>query len=296
MRRSILGRTNLDIALQMTPNGSAAQPVVDAMTEAFIDAFVPQGTLAGVLLDTMQEIGSPPSDFADARTTGEWDTITTDWVERASDGASIDSTLRSSIEAWVKTGTAALAAGSMLSAQAQSSLDDPSHALLTLLTVAGMNAADADSPIDDVASISADPGDTVHLGDTVFFLPSSYVGSAGEAGAATIGTSPTDLMFTIVECSQLSAQLYAAAPLPSPCVSAACMERLCWLALAQMWDVASESSATTMDVGTIAFAVSAHATVDGNAAIKSISGPWEGSFTFRDQTKTVKGTVSSSTP
>jgi hypothetical protein len=286
-----LGVTDIKVALEMRPDGSILDPLLEEVSQEFLDGFATKGDEAISLLDAMQQMAPNSEQFASARRSFGWDKLTQTYL--LASGPS----LRSQIEVWIAGGLVALRAGMTLEADVLSSTDDPSHARLSPETLGGLDASAVGCASHAIGSLSEDPGDIVHIGAQIYFLPTALIGAAAEMAVRTKSAdTPNSVFAQQIDCPTLASKLRKSADtMPTSCSTVSCLERLCVGAIARMWQNARGQSAANYDIGSLSFTVSARASVDGDAAVQSLSGTWAGSVARGDQTPiSLKGTASAS--
>ena len=267
-----LGATDVSIELVLTPDGLSFQPWLDAELADFVNAFAPQGKEAVALLDAMGLQSPDTGEFASVRTAQSWDNLVQDYLD------ALGKSLSDQIRSWAAKGAVSLLAGAGLTGRLTSDSADPSHALLRVDTLGGLASSTVGADYDYMAALSADPGDVIHIGGTVFMLPSAYVAGAVDAAAssATIADAKSALR-QMVDCPTLASTLVTAGELPSTC-DGTCLGQLCETAIETMWMRARDVSANSLEAAGLSFTVSANAKVDEQAVITSWSGSWAGQF------------------
>jgi hypothetical protein len=264
-----LSATALDLEFTYEPDvpqdyaammGAAAQLLSDT-------AFPLASPEPAILLDEMEAL-LPAEDavsFGAARASLGWDALIAQYW--SSKGLA----LRQQLAAWAASG---LPTSAKLTGELESVGDAAGQAALTLSTLGGIDAQAAGVPTTHLVTWTADPNDIVHLGGTVFWLPTRFVGAAAVAGAKQelpSVSSVTEAMAALVDCAGLAAALGGFGT-----CDVACSTDLCEDSLHARWQLGLDASATYNQVGEISFAASAAAKVDDVAAPVSFKGSWLG--------------------
>ncbi|HMY20215.1 MAG TPA: hypothetical protein PKA58_28000, partial [Polyangium sp.] len=122
-----------------------------------------------------------------------------------------------------------------------------------------------------------DVGDVMHLGGTLYWLPSRYVGTVMKQQAllgAPAGTTIADALSSVAACDELGQTLVG-----FDTCDASCLAGLCREALAARWLDATEISGITGNFGLVNIAAVATTQVDQQAVPTSFQGTWLGSIT-----------------
>jgi hypothetical protein len=267
-----LAQTDVSLELVLMPDGLALQGWLEAETGDFVEAFAPEACEVCALLDGMEAHAPDADAFHQAREAQGWDNLVSDYLE------SLGKSLGDRLRTWSAKGAVSLLGGMGLSGRLTADGSCPSHPTLRLETVGGISAAKAGADYPYTTTMTADPGDTLHIGGTVYLLPSAFIGGAIDvaASAATV-VDARDALRQVVGCQALSAVLAAGGGLPASC-GAACLTKLCEASIDTLWQRATSSSADSFESANLSFTVSASAKVDEAAVLTSWEGSWAGEF------------------
>lgn len=273
-----LDETRLHVRLgvdSLDPGWKAA--VDDAIGALFSSARGEASTEVAALLDEMGANlpAASPSTFERARALGGWDQIVEDRLGSAS-------ALTDAAAPWIREGLSALSGPEALEGTLASAGKLGGQALLELGAVAGLVPEDAGFSASNAhLSWTAEPGDSVLLGGTLFWLPSAFFTAAAEpvARSATGRTSMADALATALDCARLGEDLAAStAAAQVPACDAACFSSACAASLEALWDRARAASATNAEVGSLEVAVAGVAAIDDEARPTGFSGSWVGTL------------------
>jgi hypothetical protein len=263
-----LDRTSLDITLAYAPDAAPYGKVLSSARSQFLGTFLPpQQAEAQTVLDAMEALADEPSAFAEARSSGGWDTLA------EAHFAQMPAPLGDKMSEWMDIGLGAAApevSGRLLSIEGV-----PGKALFMVDRIGGLDAVSAGAPPAHLMSWTSAPGDKVFLKGTVFWLPSRFLGTACHAGAdKDLGVIQPmgEALAKVARCSDLATALGET----STC-DKACLASLCRAALTRQWEAALDASAASDSVGTIDIGASGIAKVDDVATPVAISGMWLGS-------------------
>jgi hypothetical protein len=165
------------------------------------------------------------------------------------------------------------------------SLGDPSHALFTLKSIGPLLGADAAAPSEYLMNISVDPDDSVHLGGTLFMMPSRFLGSTiSSVGMAMDPTKKSfaELLAATVVCDKLDL------PGLQSCTGA-CIASLCTKALGLLWEEALDASAANSLAAQIPMNASGAAKFSETALLTGFTGTWLGQLSSGKLTAKVTG-------
>lgn len=284
-----LGAADLNALALFGPDGTILGPIADHALTDLLDAFAHHDEERTALLDTMQASSSNAAQFSSARSVGAWDIVT------AAHLTSKGLPLRDRIRTWASYGSLPLYTGAAFSGRVLQGQAGPSHAVLRLGGLFGLDAVQLGCPVENIVAWSADTGDVVHIGGSLYFLPTQYAAAAADDGAMKkIGVNATRALIDAVSCTDLGNKLAIASAIPT-CPNS-CLASLCVSSIEQMWTRARDTSARSFDAGNLAFTIAADATVDGEAAMVSFSGTWAGSCTTRSDNIAAKGRATGTTP
>jgi hypothetical protein len=262
-----LAATNLDLALNIT-----AAEGLDALfaiaTERLLEGFLPEGAEAPSLLDAM-EYAAPAQhrpDFASQRRALSWDAVTRMHL------AALQIPLRGRCRAWVGAGLneAPLTITGRLTAAG----DAAGYALFEVSALGGMTAEAAGIPPAHQMAWTADPGDMLRLGGTLFWMPSRAMGGAAWLGAEAANPtaeSMREALAAAADCETLGTLLGG-----YPACDESCMAALCAAGLEQRWNIGLDTSALAGRTGAISMNASGPAQVDDAAAPISWTADWLG--------------------
>lgn len=268
----VVGATNLDVTFVMKPNAEAYANLLNTTSAWVIDTFMPLALDPGmVLLDAMAarvpeaQLGA----FADARKAGAWDDAATNHLDMQ------QISLRAALNEWFVTGIAGEPMTFVTGLKAMPKV--PGAATLSPIQFGTVPAHEAGMPGAHLASLMLDVGDVMHLGGTVYWLPSRYVGTVMKQQAllgAPAGTTMADALSSVAACDELGQTLIG-----FDTCDASCLAGLCQEALAARWIDASEISGITGNFGLVNIAAVAATQVDHQAVPTSFQGTWLGSIT-----------------
>jgi hypothetical protein len=279
-----LAATDVFSEHKFSPDGSVIEPLLASCVADTLEAFSPTGkSEAQGLLDVMQLHAPDSKAFEAARADGAWDAATEAYWK------SSKVALRATVASWADKGLAPIRGGAAWTGRLRAGPSAPGHATLTVETLGGLPAARVGVAADNVVSLSADPGDTVHVGGTLLFFPSQLVAAAADKGAAPATAS--DALVALLDCPKLVDALVASGSAPVSCPTW-CLRSGCENGLRSMWTAAAGSSAGAYALSKLSFTVSALARVDEEALIDSFSGTWVGVFARQTDQVSVKGVVS----
>lgn len=276
---------NTKTTIAMVLEGTTIEPWLQSSTEDFVAAFTDGKVEASALLDEIGGRLPEPDEFAQARKAGGWDLKTAEYL------AAKGKKLTSHLEGWLAKGTLPLRAGSFLGGKLEGSASTPSHPKLVVESFGGLAAEDAVPILESALTLSADPGDTIHIGGSVFVLPSRYLAKAADSAATkATGADAVTSLRTAVSCQELAEEITSWGNGLATC-DAQCLAPACEEAVARMWRRARDWSATTFSVAGWTFTAAADAVVDSEASIASFEGTWAGELSEGSEVTSVKGTV-----
>jgi hypothetical protein len=264
--------TNLDVTLAFTPDQTPFLAMLGSATTTVLETFLPKGDAAGsALLDAMAA-RIPETDaplFAEARVAGAWDTLAVDHL------AAQPVSLHGALEGWL------LAAFDNQPAELEGRLtavpNVPTYATFSAIRLGNVPADEAGIPSSHLVKLTADPGDTVHLGGSLFWLPTRYIGGLCKTSAlegAPEGATMVDALSGVAGCAALGDALGSFGACDATCIAGLCEE-----ALAERWDNALDGSALQGKIGIIDITAAGMATVDDVAVPATFQGSWLGSVT-----------------
>lgn len=269
-----LDATSLDLTLAFEPEPDPWNQLLSGATSLLLDAYMPTTTPeATTLLDAMAAAlaAGDQATFGAERIQLGWDAAVTQYLD------SRNVSMRALAAGWATAGVTPSPSGLL---GHLSAVDDVQGlALLSVSSFAGVDAAALGIPATHLVAWNADPGDTVHLAGTVFWMPSRFVGAAVLTGAkATVpdlppGATVVDAIERSVACADL------AAVLGSSLCDVTCIAALCQQAIAARWTLGLEASATATQVGQIGVSAAGAALVDDEAVPISFEGSWIGTVT-----------------
>lgn len=278
-----LGETDVSIELLMTPDGAAVKPWLEAEIGEFVEAFAPPTGEAGALLDAMQACAADGAQFASLRQQEGWDAAAKAYF------ADLGKPLGERIRSWAAKGAVALLGGNVLAGRLVTNQSIPE---LRPQTIGALDAASCGSTWVYTVVLSADPGDTLHVGGGIDLFPSALVAASADS-AVKSATVPDGLaaLQEVVGCTAFAQSIDALGTLPSAC-AVACLDQLCREGLALMWAQARGSSSQTFDAAHVSFTVSAAAQVDAEAVVQKLEGSWTGELNGLGQTIVLSGSAS----
>ncbi|UQA57966.1 hypothetical protein [Polyangium aurulentum] len=269
-----LSATDLELTLGFTPPEEPYQGILASSRDALVGAFLPEDNPAAALalLDAMAAAYVAGSEvdaqaFAAARSAGGWDALATDHL------TALPTPLGDQLDAWMLTSSAEpLVLHGRLRAQGSPS----GLALFEPIRLGIVDAAAAGMPAEHLVTWTGQPGDKVHLGASLFWLPSRYMAGLCRAAALTgagVDATMADALAVAADCEGLATTLGGL----DKC-DAACVAGLCKKALASRWEAAIDASASAGQIGEIDVVAAGTAKVDDWAAPLSFAGAWSGSL------------------
>lgn len=266
-----VGATNVDVTFDLKPDPKAFGTILESTALSMLDTLLPKDIEVGTaLLDSIAthvpETMRPA--FDDARLAGGWDIATTNHLVNQ------PKTLRDAYIGWFFGGY--VNEPSEFVATLKALPEVPGSATLSPLRFGSIPAASAGMPGTHLASLSVDAGDVMHLGGTLYWLPSRYLGAVMEKAAlqaAPEGSTMADVFSTLVACDALGQTLGGFDTCDATCLAGLCQE-----ALSHRWEDALDASAYAGNDGYIDFAAVVATSVDNKAVPTSFHGTWLGSI------------------
>ncbi len=236
--------------------------------------------------------------FSTLRSSEAWDDAV-----RAKLGANAGKALRSRLSSWMNEGVKGLSGGIISGRLVSAGPSASGQAFVELQSVAGMPATVAGMPDQALASWSADPGDTVLLGTSLFVLPSRLTGAVAlsAAQASVPGAKSVDVaLASALPCTDVAQVIAETGKDPvfahAGC-DALCVRSLCESAVSTIWTTARDASASTVpEIGSLVISATGTALVDDNARPASFNGNWVGNFNVGETTTSVGGPITGSKP
>lgn len=266
-----VGATNLDVTFSLKPDEKSYATLWQATSETMLEAVLPKELDPGTsLLDAIAarvpEAMAPA--FSDARVSGGWDTVTTNMLTAQ------PLSLHDAFGAWFLAGL--LDEPYEVVATLRALPNVPGSATLSPIRFGSVPARDAGMPGTHLVSLVVDVGDVMHLGGSMYWLPSRYMGSVIAQKAlqgAPEGTTMADVLSTLAACDVLGQTLVGFDTCDATCIAGLCHE-----ALADRWQSALDASASVNDIGLMSIAAAVTTSVDDAAAPTSFQGTWLGSI------------------
>lgn len=266
-----VGETNLDVTFDLKPDPKSFGAILESTALSMLDTLVPKDLEPGpALLDSMAthvpEAMRPA--FEDARLAGGWDIATTNHLTTQ------PVTLRDGFIGWYFGGYASEPSEFVATLQALPAV--PGSATLSPVRMGSIPASAAGMPGKHLMSLAVDVGDVMHLGGTVYWQPSRYLGAVMEKSAlqeTPEGTTMAEVFSTLAACDALGQTLGG-----FDTCDASCLAGLCEEALTHRWQDALDASAYANNDGTIEFAAVVATSVDNKAIPTSFHGTWLGSI------------------
>jgi hypothetical protein len=266
-----VAKTHLDVTFDLKPDPKAFGPLVETTAAMMFDAFVPKHVEPGTMLLDAITTRLPESiltAFADARVSGGWDTVTTNHLHNQA------TPLRDSLVAWFSEGFANEPSEIVATLKALPSV--PGSATLTPVRFGSIPASDAGMPGTHLMSLALDAGDVMHMGGTLYWLPSRYLGAVMERRALQSlpeGTTIADVLAELAACDALGQTLGGFDTCDATCLAGLCQE-----ALAHHWQDMLDVTAYSGNVGHVDFAAAVGTAVDDKAIPTSFHGTWLGNI------------------
>lgn len=283
-----LENTDATLSMTLAPDGAALLPWLEKASSSFVTAFNGDKPDETALLDEMVLQMPYPDEFAEARKSGGWDQKTREYLEAKGKLPS------DRVRAWISKGTMPLQAGVTLEARLVGQSSSPAHPTLNALGFGGIEAPEVFPIGEYTVTLSADPGDTIHLGGSVFLLPSRFLANAAEAASTTsAGTDPIEGLQKAIACDDLATAVLSWGE-PLKTCGGVCLALACNDAIESMWMRSREQSVGTFSAAGLSFTISADALVDSEADIVEFDGTWAGELSEGTEAISVKGTVQGS--
>jgi len=286
-----LDSTDLTVDMRLSSDVDAWRQALAADRTTFVENLLPPDkSVAATVLDQMQMLAADPASFATHRATGEWDQLLGAYL----DAAGVD--VREQVGLWVDHGLAAMLGGELMTGRLTALGVD--QALLAPDRLGDLDASEASMPSEAVVSWQVGPKDALQAGGIVYWFPSRLMASAASMGAYAAPSHFPDAqsgLSAAFGCDAIGDTLATVSPLPASCDSD-CMAWLCNAAVAAIWTRARDRSASTLDVATIAFTLSATADISPEAVISAFDGAWAGTYSAGANAVPLKGTVTATSP
>ena len=270
-----VGATDLDVTFQLQPDPNVYSAMLEATSGLMVDAFVPKDVDPGVaLLDAIASRIPDTSSiaFAEARLANDWDSLAS--THLAQQPSSFVGTLRG----WFSAGVMAEPLEVVTNLKALPSV--PGAAMLSPVRFGSVPASDAGMPGTHLAKLRVEAGDVMHLGGSLYWLPSRYVGAVMQHEAlfeAPEGTTMADVLSALAACDALGQTLGGFDTCDATCVAGLCHE-----ALSSRWNDALDASANAGKLGLLNLAAVVTTAVDNTAIPTSFQGSWLGNISDGD--------------
>ncbi len=266
-----VGATNLDVTFVLKPDPVAYGELLRTTSAMMTDALFPKGSEPGTaLLDAIASRVPEPMmvAFTDARLLGAWDATATNHL------ALLPALSHDALQAWLLASIADQPSEFVATLKALPSV--PGSATLSPVRLGSVSAQDAGMPGTHIAKLSLDVGDVMHLGGSLYWLPSRYMGAA--VTQKTLQSVPeaatmADVLSTLAACDILGQTLGG-----FDTCDATCLTGLCHEALADRWNDAVDASAYSGSIGHINIAAAVSTSVDNTAVPTAFQGSWLGSI------------------
>lgn len=282
-----LGSSSLSVSLGLEPTDKAWS---DALAAAGVEL---QAAMLGssaddaeALLDAMRNAsGDSAQAFQDASDLEDWPALV-----RSRWGQNSASRLRDRVGGWLNAGrqsfvtAASPFAGSLTPLRQPKEVDAPSSALLTLRTVAGLDAARAGFVDAAQTTWSASADDTLVLSTDIYFARTKLIAALAEAAALARAESEgvelesgAAALAAALDCDALGATLAGAGvdtTLAYATCDAACLTETCERAARLLWTRGAESSG--VDYTRLSLTATGGANVGDEAEVTGFAGTWLG--------------------
>jgi hypothetical protein len=268
----------LDITLAFAPAPEPWTEILDSHLGLMIDTFTGStGDEATALLAAMRAAAPDPSAFDQASEQHDWLALLA--AHLGSNGAD----LTTALEQWAADGLAMQPP--QIVGRVATMDESPGYASFTLDAIGNVPVGDAGVPSEYLMSLSVDPTDAVHLGGTLFFLPSRYLGACIDQAAVAGGASDVaTALGTAASCGLLALQGLDGC-------DQACMTLLCETGLQLLWAQALDASAAAYAFGEIPMQASGGSSFDDDAALTGFEGTWLGEVLASQLAAKVSGAV-----
>lgn len=270
-RPLVTSDSDLDVTLEVMPEAAAWKAILVNTQAAMLGRFTSQGSEAATLLAAMAAALPGPEVVPGASWLGALET------RLAVPGASP----KLALEALA----ASVADGAPTLHGAVSGLDD-THGLFTLRSLGALEADAYGAPTEYLMTLEVDAQDQVHVGGTLFVMPSRYVGANLETAAALDAATPSmvEWLSAKVGCATLPI-----APM-SGC-DAACIETACETGLSALWAEALDASASDALHGELPLMMTGAAAFDEDAHLTGFEGSWLGMLSVGASKAKVSGSA-----
>jgi len=269
---------------------------IDAMNVAVEPATVAlRGTARSdieAFIDALQEAVAPElgAALSEARAKGGWDSALSEALDLT--GAPLTDKVRQ----WLRAAAEAAASPTLFSAvlTAGSADDDPSE--LALVSVAGLDPSVAGFARSNAASLTADPGDALLFGSSLYWLPSQFLAESAAQMLAqqSPGLAPAAALAEELDCPKAAAYLSGEKTFKTAGCDESCAEDLCQRAMDRLWTRVRNNSAAVLRPAQLELSATNTVDFDDEARPRGIAGTWVGTVTQGDDTISVKGTTTGS--
>jgi hypothetical protein len=291
-----LSSTNLDVSLDFKADPGPYGEIIKSAAEILGEAFLPSEpeAAAQALLDAM--VTKTPPDRIDAfqneRSAMGWDGIVAQKL------AGLPAGPRENVAQWIMSEVESVGDPPAIESQIVGRLtaagDAPDKALFSVSKLGVVNAADAGIPAEHSMTLTAEPGDSLMLMGTIFWMPSRYAGGLALEGAKkelpSVLTIP-EALSSVIDCAGVGADLVGYGM-----CDAACLASLCEDGLSVLWERGLSASADSGLTGEISLSASCSAEIDAHAAPISLDGKWLGTLSNGAIAVILEGTATAAQP
>jgi hypothetical protein len=300
-----LSRWSLDVSLGLMPGEQSWSSALSAAGTGIQAALLGNSAddVDALLAAMRNASGDSAQDFQDASDTEGWRALV-----RSRWGQNATTRLRDLVGTWLSSGRQRFAAAESPFVGSLMPLSDPqdagaaSSALLTIESVAGLDAASAGFVDAGQASWSAAADDTILLNTDIYFTRSQLAAALAEAAAlnqatatnADLHTAPA-LLAAALDCQGVGSALAQAGTdttLAYADCDATCLASLCERAAEALWRRGAESSG--VDYSRLNVTATAAANVGDEAGVTGFVGTWLGELTDSSGTLTTGGAIKAS--
>jgi len=297
-----LSASSLSFSLSVEPGESTWGSAIAAAGGEVQSAMFGDGTAddAAVLLKAMRDASGSPQEFQDASEAEGWSALL-----RSRWGQKAPNKLHDVVTSWLSAGRQSFVAadhaftGRLKPLSEPTDADGPSSALLSVDTVAGLDAESAGFVDGAQASWRASADDTIVLSTDVYFSRTELAAGLAEA-AAVSQAAPTDVaivdapsaLSAALDCRAIAAALAGAgtdATLAYAGCDADCLAEACDSALEALWRRGAEASGT--DYSRLSLTATSKANVGDEASVKGFAGTWLGELSDTTGKQSTHGAI-----
>jgi hypothetical protein len=266
---------------------------VDAMNVAVEPATVAlRGTAHSdieAFIDALEEAVAPDLGVAlsEARAQGGWDSALSEALDVV--GAPLSDKTR----AWLNAAAETTATQKLFNAVLTASDSDDEPSELSLISVAGLDPSVAGFARTQAASLTADPGDALLFGSSLYWLPSQFLAelAAQMLAQQSPGLTPALALAEELDCPKAAAYLSSDKLFKTAGCDDSCAAELCQQAMDRLWTRVRNNSSALLRPAQLELSATNTVDFDDEARPRGVAGTWVGTVTQTDNTISVKGTT-----